>query len=103
MTVLAKVSKGQIVLPPGIALPEGAKLTIEIEEPSQRRREEPAEDSAAVGHSNNAGSEAPASEGPALSFYERHKEFIGLEGDGPVDGALNHDHYLYGAPKKACA
>lgn len=27
---------------------------------------------------------------------------IGLAGDapGPADGALEHDHYLYGAPKK---
>lgn len=28
------------------------------------------------------------------------KKLIGLFPDGPKDGSVNHDHYLYGAPEK---
>jgi hypothetical protein len=34
-----------------------------------------------------------------LPLAERLKDFIGIL-DLPEDAALNHDHYLYGAPKK---
>jgi len=36
------------------------------------------------------------------SFLERYKSVIGAADDPdlPADGALNHDHYLYGLPKK---
>ena len=27
-------------------------------------------------------------------------EMIGLFKDGPTDGSVNHDHYIYGVPKK---
>jgi len=27
-------------------------------------------------------------------------EMIGLFKDGPSDGSINHDHYIYGVPKK---
>lgn len=40
----------------------------------------------------------PAGEIPTL--YERLKPIIGAVKDLPPDAALNHDHYLYGAPKK---
>ena len=39
-------------------------------------------------------------EGNDLSFYERYKEFIGALDGLPRDLAENHDHYLYGTPKR---
>ena len=43
----------------------------------------------------------PAEEDPdaGKSFYEVFEEFIGMA-KGPGDLAINHDHYLYGAPKQ---
>jgi len=41
---------------------------------------------------------------PALNSMEEHPLWgiIGLvdDPDAPIDGSLNHDHYLYGGPKK---
>jgi len=34
------------------------------------------------------------------TLYERFKDFIGIADDLPEDLAENHDHYLYGTPKK---
>jgi hypothetical protein len=34
------------------------------------------------------------------SFLERYREFIGVADDLPSDLADQHDHYLYGTPKK---
>jgi len=41
-------------------------------------------------------------EGPEQSptLYERFKDFIGVVDDLPADAADQHDHYLYGTPKK---
>ena len=35
-----------------------------------------------------------------LSFAERYKDLIGSVNSGIGDLAENHDHYLYGKPKK---
>jgi hypothetical protein len=43
----------------------------------------------------------PSSEGDHPTHAETLKEFIGCLNDLPSDAALNHDHYLYGAPKKS--
>lgn len=34
------------------------------------------------------------------AILERYKDFVGCIKDGPTDLADNHDHYLYGAPKR---
>jgi hypothetical protein len=34
------------------------------------------------------------------AFLERYKDLIGCIKDGPTDLADNHDHYLYGTPKR---
>ena len=39
-------------------------------------------------------------EGGEKSFLERYREFIGIADDLPSDLADQHDHYLYGTPKK---
>jgi hypothetical protein len=41
----------------------------------------------------------PATNGP-LDLFERLERTAGLV-DGPTDWSAEHDHYLYGAPKKS--
>lgn len=43
-----------------------------------------------------------SSEEERMPFLERYKNVIGVLDDPtlPTDRALNHDHYLYGTPKK---
>jgi hypothetical protein len=36
----------------------------------------------------------------ASAFLERFKDIIGTAGSGIGDLAENHDHYLYGCPKR---
>jgi hypothetical protein len=43
---------------------------------------------------------AVASVAPNESVLARLGEFVGAVGDLPEDLAENHDHYLYGAPKR---
>ncbi len=37
---------------------------------------------------------------PRQTLAECYKDFIGCIKDGPTDLADNHDHYLYGTPKR---
>lgn len=76
MTLLAKVSNGQIILPPDTTLPEGAEVQIEIEIPDQ-------------------------DEGPKpRTLNEIFGDLVGCV-EGPEDMAENHNHYAHGAPKRA--
>lgn len=75
MLLEGHVENGKIVLDEAAKLPEGAKVRVEL-----------------------LPSPAPLTEAPTL--YERLKPFVGILHDLPEDAALNHDHYLYGAPKK---
>lgn len=34
------------------------------------------------------------------TFYDRYKRFVGIVDDLPADISINHDHYLYGTPKR---
>lgn len=70
MSITATVENGSIKLPDGVHLPEGAKVNIEL----------------------------VAEEASTLA--DRLAPFIGAWEDGPKDLAINHDHYLYGAPKQ---
>jgi hypothetical protein len=75
------VQDGAVVVPEPLPLPDGTPVTVEA-----------------------AGNAAPAPEQPDVpTVYERYKSFIGSLGDPslPPDGALNHDHYLYGTPKRS--
>jgi hypothetical protein len=72
MSYRGRVRNGVIVLEPPASLPEGAE--VEVRE---------------VG------------EEPSIpTLYERYKDFIGIADGLPSDSSINHDHYLYGAPKK---
>ena len=71
------VENGVVVLSKPGALPEGAEVDVSL-----------------VGQ---AAVEA-VNEGPTL--YERLKHVVGKAKGLPPDAAQNHDHYLYGLPKK---
>ncbi len=72
MIYIGTVSKGKVVLPPDAKLPEGAKVRVE---PLQ---------------------ESAARDGLTDLLVEISREMTGL----PEDLAEQHDHYLYGAPKR---
>ncbi len=71
MSFTAIIENGTIKLPPDVHLPDGTEVRIE---PMEAVR--------------------------APTFGESIKEFIGIVKDGPGDLADNHDHYLYGTPKR---
>ncbi len=73
MTCIGKVSKGKVVLPDGVNLPDGTTVRVDTIEPEAASR--------------------PVSN---VGF----SEFIGMADDLPSDLAENLDHYLHGHPKK---
>lgn len=75
MSFTATIENGVIKLPPGVKLADGARVKVE---PLPEAGDSDA----------------------SPSFAEEFREFIGCVNDGPVDGADNHDHYLYGTPKR---
>ena len=81
MTLRGKVQGGVIVLDGDEQLPEG--LVVEVH---------------AGPFKGNESEASTAETGRTLS--ESYASFIGITPDLPPDAALNHDHYLYGCPKK---
>ena len=71
MSITATVENNIIKLPDGVHLPDGTSVRVE-----------------------------PLTELSRKSFGERYAKFIGAVKDAPHDLATNHDHYLYGAPKR---
>lgn len=70
-------ANGSLELDGGIALPPGpVRVTVE----SAAREQSPTE--------------------PRKTLAERFRDVIGCVSDLPNDMAVNHDHYLYGTPKK---
>lgn len=61
-----------------VSLPEGVSLRVTVDE---------------------AATNLPTTNG-SLDLFERLEAKAGLI-DGPTDWAAEHDHYLYGAPKKS--
>lgn len=76
MTYKGHVENGAIVLDDPVKLPEGAIIRFEIE----------------------TALEQPKESIPTLA--ERYADFIGKAVGLPEDAAENHDHYLYGLPKR---
>ncbi len=72
MSYKGTIENGQIKLPPDAVLPEGARVVVEVE-----YREE----------------------APIAPFAQELLK-LSRPRDWPADMALNHDHYLYGTPKK---
>ena len=80
MTYRGKVKNGVVVLEGPNAPPEGAPVSVRVLKPAARRSTRAAK--------------------PGRSLYERLKPFIGICDDLPPDISINHDHYLYGTPKR---
>jgi hypothetical protein len=72
MTYRGRVKNGVVVLDDPAGLPEGAEVE--------------------VVHT--------AAEERIPTLYERLKDIVGIAEGLPADSSVNHDHYLYGAPKK---
>jgi len=72
MTCIGKVSKGVVILPPGLDLADGTELEVRLPDSTDR----------------------------GIPFSERYKSFIGMADDLPADLANNLDHYLHGHPKQ---
>ena len=77
MTLHGQVRGGVIVFDPPVALPEGAEVQVQVvHSPAEQAATEP------------------------QSLYERLKPFVGAAQGLPADFAAQHDHYLYGTPKR---
>jgi len=70
MSITATVINDTIKLPEGTHLEDGTQVVV-LPQPARKQ-----------------------------TFLERNRQFIGCIKDGPADGAANHDHYLYGTPKR---
>lgn len=71
MSVVGTVKNGVVVLPPGVKLPDGMEVQLNI----------------------------PDSAAPP-SFADRYATYIGAAADLPADLAENLDHYVHGHRKK---
>lgn len=71
MIYRGRVESGRILLEDGVTLPEGTEVQVIATKPGEKR-----------------------------SLADRFRKFIGVVDDLPSDMAENHDHYLYGTPKK---
>jgi len=81
MNVVGIVKDGTIVLPPGVEMPDGTEVSVRV-------------------ITRAAGSAAePTTTEPQSTFHEELMKFAGIVKDMPPDFSINHDHYLYGAPK----
>jgi hypothetical protein len=78
MTYRGHIKNGVVVLDKSLSLPEGAEVEVVL--PATTRKRKP--------------------KGKAPSLYERLKPVIGKAKGLPPDASLNHDHYLYGLPKR---
>jgi hypothetical protein len=70
MSITATVEKDTIKLPEGVHLEDGTEVLI-VPQPRERK-----------------------------TMAERYAKYIGCGATGVSDGAINHDHYLYGTPKR---
>jgi len=86
MVVKGHVENGQVILDQDVSLPEGAQIELRVVAPKEDEGED----------TQDEGEVAP--EIPSL--LERLKSVVGVAEGLPSDLAKNHDHYLYGAPKK---
>ena len=81
MVFAGSILNGAVVLPVPVALPDGTEVRVEAVVPS----------AAPLDYSTD--------ERVKTSPFADLLEFAGI-GDLPEDFALNHDHYIHGAPKR---
>lgn len=78
MTYRGHVSEGKVVLHNTLELPEGTEVEVDV----------------------RLISDQPAPSSDTSTLRERLATFIGIANDLPADASENHDHYLYGTPKR---
>jgi hypothetical protein len=76
MTLDGRIENGQVVFDTPVPLPNGTPVRVEL---------------------SPATTIAPS---PSVNFLEQLGTVVGAIHDWPEDLAINHDHYLYGAPKR---
>jgi predicted DNA-binding antitoxin AbrB/MazE fold protein len=74
MVVHGTYKNGNVQLDEKVDLTEGQRVTVELRE-------------------------CPVQEGEP-TVWQKLLELSGMIKDGPTDASRNHDHYLYGAPKR---
>ena len=79
MTVSGHLQNGVVVLDSPTNLPDGTSVRVEIPETEA----------------------TPLVEAQRKTLYERFESFIGTAPELPPDASVNHDHYLYGTPKRS--
>lgn len=79
MTVSGHVQNGVVVLDSPTNLPDGTSVRVEIPETEV----------------------TPVVDAQRKTLYERFESFIGTAPELPPDASVNHDHYLYGTPKRS--
>lgn len=77
MSLTGHVANGTIILDNSATLPEGAKVRIEVMAEENHKVPDPS----------------------IPTLYDRLRSVVGKV-QAPPDASLNHDHYLYGQPKK---
>lgn len=80
MTLEGRIENGVVVFNEPVSLPDGTPVRVQV-----------------VAATPPRGQNAATRSGHFLNHY---KSVIGTVDDLPADAALNHDHYLYGMPKK---
>lgn len=79
MQYRGRVKNGVVVLDSPRALPEGAEVRVELVSPE---------------------SQSPLLDEQGQTLGQKLMKYAGRAVDLPEDAALNHDHYLHGAPKR---
>jgi hypothetical protein len=82
--VRGKVKNGKVVLGKPKALPDGTDVEVR---PVKKPRKP-------------AKTRTKKSKPPPRSFAQRFASFIGKATGLPPDASVNHDHHLYGVPKR---
>lgn len=79
MTFLGHLQDGIVVLDSPPNLPNGTAVRVEIPETTATATDD----------------------SKRKTLYERFESFIGTAPELPPDASINHDHYLYGTPKRS--
>jgi hypothetical protein len=85
MTIRGKVKKGKILLDKPLAFPDGTEVEVR---PIKQRKTAAKKPKAAKPKARQR------------SLAERFANVIGNATGLPPDASINHDHFLYGTPKK---
>ena len=83
MTYRGRVKNGVIVLDPPATLQEGEQVEV-----------------VSLRNSGARGDTAPVPEDSPRTLYDVFRNVIGKAEGLPEDSSINHDHYLYGSPKR---